>query len=148
MIEIGSPEVIEYVCDDSYFAREMGGDPISRADAFDDFFENRGVFAGKGREDLAIKADPFFLQCVDKAAVRCAALSTGRVDLDLPERAERALLCPAVAKGVDAGLEHRRPRELDGLFAAVGVALDRFEKIFSFFEVHYPSFDSRHICGD
>lgn len=105
------------------------------------------MVAREGRKDLTIQRDTFFLQCIYKAAVGCPILTTRGIDLNLPETTERTLLCAAVAEGVDAGLQHRRASELDRLLAAMGVALDRSEEVFSLFEMEDTTLYSRHIQG-
>src|SRR5256714_15676977 len=80
-----------------------------------DCLERRRLGDGEIRQHLAVHRDARLRQAVDKDAVGHAERTHRGVDALDPERAERALLALAAAKGVLAGLFDRGFRRADGV---------------------------------
>src|SRR5262245_14131922 len=73
----------------------------------DEFTKTRVVRRGDVGNDLAIQTHLRGLQSFHESAVSCAGSTGGRVDANLPERAESAFLGLAIAESVLAAMVQR-----------------------------------------
>src|SRR5467141_541342 len=98
-----------------------------RLDLAGDLVESRLVANGEVREHLAVDVDVGALQAGHERAVAHAELAHRGVDAGDPQRAELALLLPAVAIGILARLHQRLLRDPVNVLAAAAEALGLLE---------------------
>src|SRR5712671_1731085 len=109
-----------------------------------DFCERRLVEDREIREHLAVDLDVGPLQARHEGAVGHPELAHRRVDAGDPQRAELALLLPAVAVGVLAGLHHRLLGDPVDVAAAAAESLGLLDDLLVARARRYSTFDSWH----
>src|SRR5712664_1259084 len=109
-----------------------------------DFCESRLVEHRQVREHLAFDLDIGALQARHERAVGHSELAHRRVDAGDPQRAERALLLPAVAVGVLPGLHHRLLGDPVDVASAAAESPGLLDDLLVARARRYSTFDSWH----
>src|SRR3982074_1892336 len=109
-----------------------------------DFCESRLVEHRQVREHLAVDLDIGALQARHERAVGHSELAHRRVDAGDPQRAERALLLPAVTVSVLPGLHPRLLGDPVDVAAAAAESLGLLEDLLVARARRYSTFDSWH----